>query len=94
MGCHRDPAAPGVGNTLRRLTWGLACGLPLVFSGVAAKAAELPAAAPLAPASVLRAVDLQSDAALLREAYQTLHPGLYRYRTRPEMDEAFEVLWP
>jgi len=89
QGVGKEPGPPGVGTTLRRLTVGLACGLQLAASGPAARAAEPP---PLSPASVLRAADLQSDAALLREAYQTLHPGLYRYRTRAEMDAAFASL--
>lgn len=86
------PLPAGFGTALRRLTCSLACGLPLAFIGLAARATEPPAAPPLAPASILKASDLQSDAALLREAYQTLHPGLYRYRTRPEMDAAFGTL--
>ncbi len=32
------------------------------------------------------------DIAILREAYQTLHPGLYRYNTRAEMSARFEAL--
>ena len=36
--------------------------------------------------------DLQADAAILRRAYETLHPGLYRYATKAEMDANFEAL--
>ena len=35
---------------------------------------------------ILKSSDLQADAAILRRAYQELHPGLYRYNTRAEMD--------
>ncbi len=40
----------------------------------------------------LKAADLEADAAILRRAYEQLHPGLYRYNTRPQMDQHFEVL--
>ena len=50
------------------------------------------AAAPLRGHSVLLAGDLRADVAVLRRAYETLHPGLYRYNTRAEMDEAFGAL--
>jgi hypothetical protein len=32
------------------------------------------------------------DIAILREAYQTLHPGLYRYNTRTDVSARFETL--
>jgi hypothetical protein len=87
-----QPGRSGIGTAVQRLTWGLALGLQLALAGPAAVAAE-PAVTPtLTPASILQAADLQADAALLREAYQTLHPGLYRYRTRAEMDQAFGTL--
>ena len=41
---------------------------------------------------LLRATDLQSDAIILRKAYETLHPGLYRYNNKTQMDAAFAVL--
>jgi hypothetical protein len=50
------------------------------------------AVAPLRGGSVLLAGDLRADVAVLRRAYETLHPGLYRYNTRAEMDEAFRAL--
>jgi len=50
------------------------------------------AAAPLRGDSVLLAGGLRADVAVLRRAYETLHPGLYRYNTRAEMDEAFRAL--
>jgi hypothetical protein len=40
----------------------------------------------------LKAADLHSDAMVLREAYEELHPGLYRYNTRAQMDAAFADL--
>jgi len=43
-------------------------------------------------ASSLRGSALASDVRLLRRAYETLHPGLYRYNTKPEMDALFERL--
>ncbi|MFN7992224.1 MAG: S41 family peptidase [Bryobacteraceae bacterium] len=43
-------------------------------------------------AALLKADDLQADAAILRRAYETLHPGLYRYNTKAEMDLAFSTL--
>ena len=42
--------------------------------------------------ALLRAADLQSDAAILREAYEALHPGLYRYNNKQQMDAAFAKL--
>ncbi len=29
---------------------------------------------------------MRADAAILRRAYETLHPGLYRYNTRAQME--------
>jgi hypothetical protein len=40
----------------------------------------------------LKAADLRSDATVLREAYEELHPGLYRYNTKAQMDAAFADL--
>lgn len=48
--------------------------------------------ATLRAGSLFRAKDLQADVAILRQAYETLHPGLYRYNTAAQMDEAFRVL--
>lgn len=42
--------------------------------------------------SMLRAEDLQADVALLRRAYETLHPGLLRYNTPAQVDAAFNAL--
>ena len=41
---------------------------------------------------MLKSADLQADAAILRRAYEQLHPGLYRYNTKPEMDQQFVAL--
>lgn len=41
---------------------------------------------------LLHSADLQADVALLREAYETLHPGLYRYNSKAQMDAAFAQL--
>jgi len=35
---------------------------------------------------VFKSSDLQADAALVRSAYEQLHPGLYRYNSKAEMD--------
>lgn len=40
----------------------------------------------------IRALDLQADVTILRRAYETLHPGLYRYNTPAQMDAAFRAL--
>ncbi len=45
-----------------------------------------------APAQTIPAADLQQDLVILRQAYETLHPGLYRYNTKPEMDAKFAAL--
>lgn len=44
------------------------------------------------PAPLLSAANLQEDEAILRKAYEQLHPGLYRYNTKAQMDAAFDVL--
>lgn len=41
---------------------------------------------------ILKSSDLQADADILRTAYEQLHPGLYRYKTKSEMDENFAIL--
>jgi len=45
-----------------------------------------------APIPVLKSADLLADAAILRSAYEQLHPGLYRYNTKSEMNQDFAVL--
>jgi hypothetical protein len=45
------------------------------------------------PASpLLKSSDLQADALILRTAYESLHPGLYRYNTKAEIDANFATL--
>jgi hypothetical protein len=44
------------------------------------------------PVLRLPADALQADARVLRQAYETLHPGLYRYNTRDEMAARFDEL--
>ena len=57
-------------------------------------AASIQVASP--PATVastkIRSADLQADVAILRRAYETLHPGLYRYNTPVQIDAAFRAL--
>lgn len=36
--------------------------------------------------------DLAKDIAILRQAYETIHPGLYRYNTKADMDARFDAL--
>jgi hypothetical protein len=64
-------------------------------------AAPLLVAAALAPAAaaaeedkkaLLDAAGLRADVAILRRAYEALHPGLYRYNTAAQMDAAFRAL--
>ena len=41
---------------------------------------------------IIKSADLESDAAILRKAYEALHPGLYRYSSKAEMDAKFDAL--
>ena len=41
---------------------------------------------------VLKSVDLQADSSILRTAYEALHPGLYRYNSKAQIETAFAVL--
>jgi hypothetical protein len=63
---------------------GLALLLALLLQPPLPTRAESPA---LLPASGLRA-----DVAVLRQAYEALHPGLYRYNTKAQMDANFARL--
>ncbi len=91
----------------RALVAGLRRGLALASVGVAlqvaAEAALLdpprlnesarPAAtSTLQTDTLLAAADLRADAALLRRAYETLHPGLQRYNTPAQLEAAFRAL--
>jgi C-terminal processing protease CtpA/Prc len=78
-------------NTGRMPVW---VGLLTVLcaAGLAeAQSVAIPSTQP-ASAAILRASDLQADVALLRRAYTTLHPGLYRYKSPAQIDSAFDAL--
>ena len=47
---------------------------------------------PPAKNRLIPAADLKDDVAILRRAYQELHPGLYRYNTKTQMDANFAWL--
>lgn len=71
----------------------------LLTAFVCASSAAAQTAAPApAPVAVPRAdtlipsADLRADAAILRRAWETLHPGLLRYNTEADIDAAFENL--
>ncbi|MEQ1781460.1 MAG: S41 family peptidase [Hyphomonadaceae bacterium] len=49
-----------------------------------------PPAASIGP--ILRGAEIKGDIAILRRAYEQLHPGLYRYSTPPEMSAGFDQL--
>lgn len=48
--------------------------------------------AQVANTPLLKENGLQADAAILRSAYEQLHPGLYRYNSKAEMDDEFAAL--
>jgi hypothetical protein len=75
----------------RRTLHSLAAAALLAVVGMASSALAETATAPAA-GRLIPAADLQADAAVLRRAYETLHPGLYRYRTRAQVDAAFAAL--
>jgi len=58
----------------------------------AARAQTPTASAPAPGGQRLTAAQLQGDVAVLRRAYEELHPGLYRYNTREQMKANFEEL--
>lgn len=47
--------------------------------------------APVSAQTMLRAQALQEDFTVLRQAYETLHPGLYQYVSKADMDRNFET---
>jgi len=55
-------------------------GLLLLMTALA-QAASLQASSPTNH-SLIKSADLESDATVLRKAYEALHPGLYRYSTK------------
>ncbi|MCL9982575.1 MAG: S41 family peptidase [Erythrobacter sp.] len=69
----------------------LALPLPITAAAAEPAAAEAPAAPRYTP-RVLTAAEASSDAALLRRALETVHPGLYRYASKAEIDAAFARL--
>ena len=70
----------------------LAASVSVVSQPTASSLTPGPAAATLKASSILQAVGLQADVAMLRRAYEALHPGLYRYNTPAQMDAAFRAL--
>ncbi|MBX7220966.1 MAG: S41 family peptidase [Blastocatellia bacterium] len=44
------------------------------------------------PSNRIPAKDLQADFTILRKAYEALHPGLYRYQSKVQMDAEFTAL--
>ena len=40
--------------------------------------------------TILKADDLQKDFAIMRQSYETMHPGLYKYQSKETIDKAFE----
>ena len=65
----------------------LAVLLPCLISSPALS--QTPALSRTTPIS---SADLLADAAILRSAFEQLHPGLYRYNTRAQMDDRFFAL--
>ncbi len=52
-----------------------------------------PAALPVAALGpILKGADIRGDIAILRRAYEQLHPGLYRYSTPAEVSARFDLL--
>ena len=41
---------------------------------------------------IITSADLETDVAILRKAYEALHPGIYRYSSKAEMDAKFDGL--
>lgn len=63
--------------------------LALAIAGPAL--AQAPAAAPRADTTIAAAA-LQADVQILRQAYEALHPGLYRYNAPARMNARFDSL--
>lgn len=45
-----------------------------------------------ARSKIISSADLETDLAIVRKAYEELHPGLYRYNSKAEMDSKFAAL--
>jgi hypothetical protein len=67
------------------------CSLLAIFLSVAHGQEQGSTAASMSP-TILHAADLQADLAVLRKAYENLHPGLYRYNTAAEISRHFDAL--
>jgi hypothetical protein len=63
-----------------------------IFGAILISCSYQPAPATASQQTTLNSADLQSDLAVLRQAYQSMHPGLYRYNTKSQMDASFEAL--
>lgn len=70
----------------------LALGIGTECFALSARADEEVRAQPLTAATMLKAEGLRADVGILRHAYETLHPGLYRYNTKEQMAAAFGAL--
>lgn len=66
--------------------------LPLPLAAAPADQVAATPAAPLYKARLLAAAEATRDIALLRRALETVHPGLYRYTAKAEIDAAFAQL--
>ena len=80
-----------VASGFRRLAIAALLTLTPALAAAAADSAA-PKNAPPRADTVIPAHGLQDDAALLREAFETLHPGLRRYLSPAKLDAAFHVL--
>lgn len=68
----------------------LAAGLAVAPVPRAIAAEDAPA--PRAATERLRSADLLADVDVLQQAYEALHPGLYRYNTPAQMQQHFDAL--
>lgn len=66
--------------------------LAATLAPLASAAEDKKAAPPETAPALLEAAALRADVAILRRAYETLHPGLYRYNTPAQMDSEFRAL--
>ena len=64
----------------------------LFQNGSPAFAQDSTRAVPSVSDQVLKSEDLLSDLQILRTSYEQLHPGLYRYNSKVEMDANFDQL--
>ena len=54
--------------------------------------AQTPTSSPTYIPGMVSAQDARADVALLRRALETVHPGLYRYASKADIDAAFTRL--